>query len=197
MNSSFRSHMSSEPLHSRSTFWYILISIFIGLAVLFLDRQLGSLSFHPKLWNLEATSHDELVHTLQSWVSSIRLGDHEAYRTHYANRLTRFYNRSDVPVDEVVQVMADEVRKYSIRDVNVSNLSFHAIGKDDIELNFDKTYRFSGPGVRPNAGGVRSTLRFTRAEEGVWQITAEFDREICWSTLMRDPYLQSPPGRCP
>jgi hypothetical protein len=40
--------MSDGPLHTRSTFWYIVISIFVGLAVLYLDRYLSSSSLAPR-----------------------------------------------------------------------------------------------------------------------------------------------------
>ena len=121
----------------------------------------------------------------------------EQFRERYADRLARFYNHADVPIADVVQMMLGEVQKYPIREFTLSDPSFQLVGRGGVQLDYDKEYRFSGPGVRLNQGKVKATLRFADTETGTWKITAEFDREICWSTLMRDPFMQSPPGTYP
>ena len=142
-----------------------------------------------------AKSREEVWRAIQDWNSSVLAGDVRRYRESYADRLTRFYGHADAPVEEAVQMMADEIRKYPVRELTVSNPSFQ-LASDGVQVDYDKAYRFSGSGVRLNQGEVKATLRLTQTEAGTWKITAEFDREICWSTQMRDPAMQSPPGSC-
>jgi hypothetical protein len=141
-------------------------------------------------------SRQEIWRTVQIWNSSILSGDVGLYKGCYADRLTRFYGHANVPIDEAVQMMIGEVQKYPIRELAVSNPSFQPVGDGGVQLDFDKEYRFSGSRVPLNQGKVKASLRFTRVDNGAWKITAEFDREICWSTLMRNPFMQSPPGTC-
>jgi hypothetical protein len=143
-----------------------------------------------------AKSRQEIWRTVQIWNSSILSGDVGLYKGCYADRLTRFYGHVNVPIDEAVQMMSGEVQKYPIRELAVSNPSFQPFGDGGVQLDYDKEYRFSGSTVRLNQGKVKASLRFTQVDDGAWKITAEFDREICWSTLMRNPFMQSPPGTC-
>ncbi|MCU1325220.1 MAG: hypothetical protein JWN34_590 [Bryobacterales bacterium] len=70
------------------------------------------------------------------------------------------------------------------------------VGDDEVHMDYDKEYRFSGTGGPPNRGKVRASLRLRQNRAGSWMITADFDRKICWSSQMRDPLMQSPPGGC-
>jgi hypothetical protein len=190
--------MSAGPLYSRSTFWHYIVGTSIGLTVLILGRYLEPPVFGPRrsAFEVSAESREGTWRAVQTWASSIRSGDSGLYRGFYADRLSRFYGHADVPADEPLQLMINEVQKYPTRELAVSNPSFQPIDKDVVQIDFDKSYRFSGPGVRLNQGHVKSSLRFTWSAVGTWKITAEFDRKICWSTLMRDPIMQSPPGTC-
>lgn len=145
---------------------------------------------------VSAESRQEILRTVQVWNSSILSGNIGLYKGCYASRLTRFYGHANVPIDEAVQMLIAEVQKYPIRELVVSNPTFHQVVDGGIQLDYDKEYRFSGSRVRLNQGKVRASLRFTRVDDGTWKIAAEFDREICWSTLMRNPFMQSPPGTC-
>jgi hypothetical protein len=242
--------MSNGPLHNRSTFWYIVVTIFagivVGVAVLLIGRYVDSASREPKARvseepkvrvpgetkaesegpktgeskeakaiatqepgaqvpqelapsasEVSQTVREDIWRSVNAWNSSIQSGDVDAYRGFYAAQLTRFYRQANAPIDEVVHAMMDEVQKYPSRKLDVSNPSFQLVGERVVQLDYDKTYRFSGSKFRLNQGKVKASLRFAPTDSGVWKITAEFDREICWSTLMRDPHMQSPPGTCP
>jgi hypothetical protein len=137
----------------------------------------------------------ELWSEVQSWVAAARSGDLERYRNLYSDWLTRYYNRTNVTADEVIRTIS-KGQGYTEREITASNPSFQALDNQDIQVDYDKVYRFSGQNMRLNQGKVKATLRFRRSATG-WKITSEFDRETCWSTLMKDPFLQSPPGTCP
>ncbi len=140
-------------------------------------------------------SREDIWKALQNWKSSILLRDVGRYRESYAGRLTRFYGHADVPIAEVVQMMVDEIKEYPTRELTLSNPSFQRVN-EGVQVEYDKAFRFSGPGVKLNQGEVKATQRLRQTDAGTWIITAEFDREICWSTRMRDPLMQSPPGTC-
>jgi hypothetical protein len=144
--------------------------------------------------NADSEITSELWSEVQRWIASNRQGDLERYRTFYGDWLDRYYDRTNVPVDEVIRIVGKGLG-YTAREITASNPSFRALGNQDIQVDYDKAYRFSGPNLRLNQGKVKATLRFRRTGTG-WKITSEFDRETCWSTLMRDPFLQSPPGTC-
>ena len=145
----------------------------------------------------DTKSRNEVWSAVETWSSYIRSGDVGQYRDCYSDRLTRFYNHTNVSSDEAEQMILGQMKKYSIRELTVSNPSFQDVGEGSLQVDYDKEYRFSGAGVRVNQGKVKASQVLKRAEAGTWKITAEFDREICWSTQMRDPARQSPPGTCP
>ena len=223
--------MNDSPLHNRSTFWYIVISISVGLAVLYLDRRLNPVPAKPPSVVLEppnarATENstikqpneptqrdadknvdvgtivkvedrDEIWRLVQAWSSSFQSGDVERFKDFYSEHITRFYNHANVPAAEAVQNWLTLGHKYSTRTISISNPVFRKIGEHEVEVNYDKEYYFAGSGVPLNQGKVQATLRLTDRGNGGWKITSEFDREICWSTLMHDPFMRTPPGTCP
>jgi hypothetical protein len=87
--------------------------------------------------------------------------------------------------------------KYPSREIEISHPSFQMLAEDGVQIGFDKDYRFSGHDLKANAGRTQSAVRMNKEPNGMWKITAKFDTKICWSTLMSDPAMQSPPGTCP
>ena len=140
---------------------------------------------------------EEIWSAVQTWNSSIMVGDIGRFKGSYDNSLTRFYGQTNVSVDSAVKMITAEIKKYQVREVAISNPSFQRVGEDGVQVDYDKEYRFAGEGVQVNQGKVRASLRLRRTETSEWRITAEFDRETCRSTLMRDSALRSPPGMCP
>jgi hypothetical protein len=146
---------------------------------------------------LDEQSREEVWKAVQTWIAHLRSGDVGGYRDSYADRLTQYYNHENVPSGNAVAMVVDQIQQYSKREVTVSNPTFEIVDEESVQVDFEKDYRFSGVGVRVNQGKVKSSLRLNRKAPGTWKITAEFDREICWSTQMRDPAMQVPPGTCP
>jgi hypothetical protein len=143
----------------------------------------------------DADQHDQVWQNLQAWAHSIETSDIDQFRTFYADQLENYYGKLNVPAGEVAQLMASKIRSYTTLNLHVSNPLFKQIAPNLVQVDYDKQYEFTGPDAPPNDGETKSSLRLARMGDK-WYIVAEFDRQVCWSTLMRNPSMQSPPGTC-
>lgn len=149
----------------------------------------------PQAPGIDAGQRDQIWQTIQAWAHSIEIADLDQFRTFYADQLEQYYGKANVALSDVVQTMAPKVRNYTTLKLRASNPSFRQVAPNLAQVDYDKQYEFTGPNARPNEGETKSSLRLV-STGGKWSIVAEFDRQICWSTLMHNPALQSPPGRC-
>lgn len=147
------------------------------------------------LASVDGNQRDQIWQTILTWAHSIEIADLDQSRIFYADQLEQYYGKSNVSASEVVQTIASKVRTYTTLKFRASNPSFRQLAPNLVQVDYDKLYEFTAPNARPNEGYTKSSLRLVRLGDN-WDIVAEFDRQVCWSTLMRDPALQSPPGTC-
>jgi cytoskeletal protein RodZ len=112
---------------------------------------------------------------LNSWLSSFRARDLEAYMAHYADVLDTYYRARNVSRE---RVRGDKVRafaKYSTIQVTLGSVSVEVdpTGRRAV-ATFNKSWNFSGEGVNPYTGSGLNRFTWTK-RGGQWLITGEED----------------------
>jgi hypothetical protein len=113
---------------------------------------------------------------LNGWLSSLKMRDIDRYMGYYANVLEAYYLSRNTSVE---RVRADKERafaKYSTIEVWLSDVrvQVNASGKRAV-ATFNKSYRFSGPGVNPFTGSGPNRFTWVKSSGGAWLITGEED----------------------
>jgi ketosteroid isomerase-like protein len=122
-----------------------------------------------------AAEEREVRAALNGWLNSFRAHDLDAYMARYAGELDAYYRARSVGVERVRNDKARAFAKYSTIEVWLSNVQVQVDSSGTRAVaTFNKSWRFSGPGVDTYEGSGLNRFTFTKMG-GQWLITGEED----------------------
>jgi ketosteroid isomerase-like protein len=122
-----------------------------------------------------AAEEREVRAALNGWLASFRARDLDSYMARYAGELDAYYLAHNVSVERVRGDKARAFAKYSTIDVWLSNVQVQVDSSGTrAVVTFNKSWRFSGPGVNTFDGSGLNRFTWTKFG-GQWLITGEED----------------------
>ncbi|MGI8784790.1 MAG: protein kinase domain-containing protein [Acidobacteriota bacterium] len=122
-----------------------------------------------------SADRDQVVATLQSWVSSLRKRDLAAHIEHYDETLDTYYLKRGIDRSQVSLDRARASAQYRSLQVDLSNIAIRFEAPNRAVATFDKTWNFEGD--QPSSGTVRERV-WLRQVNGRWRITGERDLKV-------------------
>src|SRR5215213_676209 len=123
-----------------------------------------------------ARGRQEVLSTLNTWVTALRARDFDKELSYYADTLDVFYSRRNVNAEFVRDLHYKLFTKYSTLDMQLTNINIQiSQSGSNAVATFDKTFNFQGE--KNYSGAVQSQWEWTKIN-GTWRITSEKDLKI-------------------
>ena len=120
---------------------------------------------------------EEVENALNDWLSALTSKDLDTRMSFYADRLSTYYTKKNVPASAVRTENATVLNRYSDLDMEISNLDMAVDEKTgEVTTTFDKTFNFQNE-ERNFEGSVRSEFKWKKVD-GRWKIVSERDLKV-------------------
>ena len=117
---------------------------------------------------------DQIKSVLDVWVQSMRSGDLNAQMTCYAPMLERYFRSTNVDEPTLRKSKAAWMAKWTSATFDLSEITFHELGPDRFEVEFNKEW--DATGSSHFTGASRNVLIFQRLDDA-WKMSTSRNRK--------------------